>query len=73
MKISVRVKAGSRVEKIEKITETELVVFVKAPPHEGKANEAVVEALSDYFDLSKSRITIVRGHTSRNKIIEIIQ
>lgn len=73
MRISVRVKAGSRVEKIEKIADTEFTVYVRAQPQEGKANEAVVEALCDYFDLPKSRITIIKGHTSKNKIIEIIQ
>ena len=44
---------------------------VKAMPHEGKANEAVIELVARHFKVPKSVVTIVTGLTSRNKIIEI--
>ncbi|MCU0652315.1 MAG: DUF167 domain-containing protein [Candidatus Omnitrophica bacterium] len=72
MKLSLRVKAGSKKEKIEETGPAELIVCVRAPAHEGKANQAVIEALSRHFSIAKSRISIIKGQASKNKIIEII-
>ena len=71
MKISVKVKANSSREKVEKIDDSNYAVWVRAKPADGKANEAVVKALAGYFDIAKSRITILAGHTSKQKIFEI--
>lgn len=69
MKIFVKVKTRARQESVEKIDETHFLVQVKAPATEGRANEAVVFVLADYFDIAKSNITILSGHTVRNKVI----
>lgn len=45
--------------------------WVSAPPEDGKANKAVIEILSNFLDISKSRIKIVGGLTNRNKVLEI--
>ncbi|OGH56674.1 MAG: hypothetical protein A3G34_05125 [Candidatus Lindowbacteria bacterium RIFCSPLOWO2_12_FULL_62_27] len=44
---------------------------VRAVPEGGRANEALVELLSDYCGLPKSAFTIVRGHTARLKRIRV--
>jgi uncharacterized protein (TIGR00251 family) len=44
---------------------------ITAPPVDGKANQAVVEYLSDLFRVPKSNIVIVSGETGRNKLIAI--
>jgi hypothetical protein len=72
MKISVRVKANSKKEAVEKQETGEYTVFVKALPQEGRANEAVIKTLSLFFDVPKSNIRIIRGHTSKVKLIEIL-
>ena len=72
MKILVKVKPNSKVEKVERIEENEFVVSTNAPPTEGQANRAVVEAIADYFKIAKSRVRIVLGQTSKTKILEII-
>ncbi len=46
-------------------------VRVTSAPTDGKANEAVIVALSEFFDVAKSSVRIVRGLTGRKKIIEI--
>ncbi len=46
-------------------------VSVKAVPVDGKANEAIIKALAEYFDVSKSNITLISGQTSKQKIFEI--
>lgn len=70
MKINVRIKPRSSRGKVEK-TESGYVVYVTEPPVENKANKALVEALSGHFDVPKSRIRIVAGLKSKNKIVEI--
>ena len=49
-----------------------LRVKVDAPPVDGKANKRLIEILSGYFNVSSSRIRIVSGHISRNKVVEIL-
>ena len=71
MKISVKIKPNAKTESVEKITDGEFLVRVKAPAREGKANEALVKALSRYFDIPKSRISITSGLGSKNKIVEL--
>ena len=72
MKIFIKVKPSSREEKIEKIDESHFEVAVKEPPVNGLANKGVERALSDYFNISRSRVRIVKGFTSKQKIVEII-
>ena len=48
-----------------------LKVKVHAPPLEGRANEALCEFLADTLDLPRRSVTVVRGDTSRQKIIRI--
>jgi len=48
-----------------------LIVYVREPAVEGKANEAVVKILAEHFKLPKTVVQIVRGGTSRYKVVEI--
>jgi len=72
MKIFVKAKPNAPEEKIEKIDENNFVVSVKEPPIKGKANEAIRNALAVYFKTASSRVKIISGYSSRNKIVEII-
>ena len=72
MKYTVKVKAGSSREEVFEVAENELIVAVHARAHDGEANEAVREAIANYFGVAKSLVTIVRGEKSKIKIIEVI-
>jgi hypothetical protein len=48
-----------------------LHVYVKAPPLEGKANKAVIEALAKFFETKKRKVTLISGEKSKNKVFEI--
>lgn len=50
----------------------ELKIMVTAPPEKGKANKAVIEVLAAGLDVPKQAITIVGGHTSVRKTVEIM-
>ena len=49
-----------------------LKVRVNAPPVKGAANEHLRKILAEEFGIQKTAIRILRGHTSKEKIIEII-
>lgn len=71
MKISVKVKPNAKTEKVEKLSGNEFILWVKARAKEGRANQAAIDLLSKYSGIAKSRISIVAGHKSKNKIIGI--
>ncbi len=71
MKISIRVKPNSKESWIGEIGPNQLLVKVKAPPHENRANQEVIEILSKYFQVPRSRISILSGLKSKQKMVEI--
>ena len=48
-----------------------LVVRVTEPPEDGRANDAVIEALAKHFGVKRSAVRILRGASSRRKVIAI--
>ncbi len=71
MFIKVKVFPNSKKEEIIKKGSDRFEVKVKEKPIEGKANEKVFEILSDYFNVSRSKIKLIKGFKGRNKIFEI--
>jgi uncharacterized protein len=47
-----------------------LKIRVTSPPVDGAANSEIVALLANHFGISKSRISIIAGETSRNKRIK---
>lgn len=72
MKVFVLAKPAAKEEKVEAIDDTHFRVWVKEPPVKGKANEAVIRAVAGYFEIAPGRVRIVAGHSSRNKMLEIL-
>ena len=70
-KINLRVIPRARQDKITTDADGTLRVHITAAPVGGAANVAVIRALSKYFDVPKSQIKIIRGETSRDKVVEI--
>lgn len=48
-----------------------LVIRLTAPPVEGKANKSLLRFLAKRLRVAPSAITILRGHTSRDKVLLI--
>lgn len=83
MKIFVKAKPKARVEKVELLSQEALnfdgkkgepaiyKVSVKEPPVGGRANQAIIKALANYFDVSLSGVKLISGHSSRLKVFEI--
>jgi len=71
MKIFIKVKTKAKKEFVKKIGVNSYAVSVKERPIQGKANQAVIEALAEHFGVKKSNIKIISGLASKQKIIEI--
>lgn len=71
MKISVKVVPYSKKEMVQEVSKENYIVRVNAIPSDGEANDRVVELLSKHFDVPKSKILLLRGHKSRNKVFEL--
>jgi uncharacterized protein (TIGR00251 family) len=71
MKLYITVITRSRKPGIIQGGKDHYTVRVAAVPEKGKANEELCCRLADHFSIKRSDIHIVRGHTSRKKIVEI--
>lgn len=72
MKISAKIKPNSRHrEEVVANDDGSLVVYTKAPAIEGRANLAAIRLVAKHYGVAPSRVKLVRGTTSRNKVFEI--
>ena len=69
--IRVRVQPKASGNQILGFREDVLRLRVTAPPEDGKANAAVVRLLAQTLGISRSRLEVVRGHSSRDKVIRV--
>ena len=49
----------------------ELKIKVTAPPVDAAANEALLRLLADVLDCPRGKVELVRGHSSRHKVIKL--
>ena len=75
MRILVRVKPGASRTKVggryDGPAGVALVVAVGARAVEGQATKAVLEAVAQALGVKRSAVTLVRGATSRDKVLEV--
>ena len=68
--LRVRVTPGARTEAIS-IVEGKVQVKVRAKPQDGAANTAVAVLVAKALGIPKSRCTMLRGATSREKVLGV--
>ena len=71
MRIRVRVTPNAREAGVVKVGEEDFEVKVDERAIDGRANKRLLEILSEHFSVPKSRISIVRGTKSRDKVVEV--
>lgn len=69
-RLAVRVTPGARSETLE-IADGGLLAKVRAKPEDGKANAAVLDLLARGLDVAPSRLSLLRGATSREKLVQL--
>jgi len=71
MIISIIAHPNSKKPRVEKDLFGGLHVYVNQPPLDGRANKAVGEALAEYFKVGKSKIKLIRGLKSKQKVFDV--
>lgn len=69
--LAVRVQPRSSRARVEGVKDGTLRVRLTAPPAEGEANAQLIEVLSKELGVRKSSIRIVKGLSSREKLVEV--
>ena len=74
--IAVRLTPKASADRVGKTRELpngdkQLALYVTAPPDKGKANDAMIRLLAKHLGVAVSRLEIVRGQTSRNKLVKV--
>jgi uncharacterized protein (TIGR00251 family) len=71
MLLRVRVIPRSKKNEVIDMGNNRVKVNVISPPVDGRANRELIESLAQHYKKKKSSITIKKGTTSRNKLVEI--
>lgn len=69
--LQVRVQPGASREELVRVSETEFKAKLTSAPEKGKANEELLKLLSEYLQIPRTRLKMVRGQTARIKLIEV--
>ncbi|MBM4144988.1 MAG: YggU family protein [Nitrospira sp.] len=69
--LKIKVEPRSSRKGISGVVGNAIKIKVNAPPVGGAANEELIEVLSEEFGIKKTSIKILRGISSRNKVVEI--
>ena len=73
MLLKVKVHPSSKRDEVLQKSLDSFEVFVRAKPIEGKATEAMLIMLSEFLKTSRSRLRVIKGLLSHNKIVEFIE
>jgi len=71
MIFNIKVKPNSSFQRVDQISEKEYKIYLKSKPENNKANIELVNLLSKHFKMNVINIKILKGKSSRNKIVEI--
>ena len=70
-RLKLHVTPGDSEERIAGWQGQSLRLRVRSRPEKGRANEAVIRLLARHLDLPRTSLSIVRGATSRDKLVEV--
>jgi uncharacterized protein (TIGR00251 family) len=69
--LSIKVQPRASANAIGEPLGNELRIKVTAPPVDDAANEAVLRLLVERLDCARNQVELVRGHTSRHKVVKL--
>jgi uncharacterized protein (TIGR00251 family) len=69
--LSVRLQPRARRDEVVGERGGAVVIRVTAPPVDGKANEALCRLVAKAAGVPRSRVSVVRGQTSRDKVVRV--
>jgi uncharacterized protein (TIGR00251 family) len=71
VRVLVHAKPRARVSKVVGVHAGALSIAIASPPVDGAANEELVRFLAGLFEAPRTRVSLVRGTSSRLKLVEI--
>ena len=71
VRVQVRARPSAKRSAIVRFVDNVLWVDVAAQPIDSRANDALRELLAKELEIRPSSVTILHGHTSRIKLVEI--
>lgn len=71
MLLALKVQPRASRNELAGVLGTELRLRVTAPPVDSAANEAVLEFIARLLGLPRRAVTLVRGQTSRHKLVRL--
>lgn len=73
MKVTIIAHPNSKKPRIEKDLLGTFHTYINQPPLEGKANKAIVEILSKYFNVKQNSVILISGGKSKKKVFEVLK
>lgn len=70
--LSIKLQPRASTNAVGEVLGSELRIKVTAPPVDAAANEALIRLLAETLDCPRNRIELLRGHTSRHKIVKVL-
>ena len=69
--LQLAILSGARETRADEVLNGRLKLFVKAPPIEGRANQAIIAAIAEAVDTARSGVQLVSGLKSKQKSVRI--
>jgi uncharacterized protein (TIGR00251 family) len=69
--VSIKLQPRASSNEIGEALGEELRIKVSAPPVDSAANEALLRLLARELDYPRNRIELIRGHSSRHKMVKV--
>jgi uncharacterized protein len=69
--LTVRLQPRARRDEVVGERNGAIVIRVSAPPVDGRANAALCRLIAKVAGVAPSRVQVVRGHTSRDKVVRV--
>jgi uncharacterized protein len=70
-RLRVRLQPRARADEVVGERDGAVLIRVTAPPVDGKANEALCRLIAKKAGVAPSRVTVVKGHTARDKTLDV--
>jgi len=67
----IKVTPKASMDRIGKVFDGHLKIYVRALPEDGQANKAVIDLLSEELKIGKNSISIISGFTSNKKQVRL--
>lgn len=71
VELAVRVQPRAKKDEVVGLRGEQVVIRISAPPVDGKANAALEAFIAKRAGVAKSSVSVVRGHTGRDKVVRV--